>query len=72
MKRVVTFKSQLASILLSLVAVLLVSSCDRRDLEVMASEKTNIRLDFDWMTRFGTRPTGMTVMLWSEGSKTPR
>ena len=58
---------------LCLVVVLLfvASSCDRRPLEVMEPTKAQIRIDVDWLTYFGARPHGMTVMVWGDGWERP-
>jgi hypothetical protein len=45
---------------------LLFSSCDRRPLEVMEPTKAQIRINVDWLTYFGARPHGMTVMVWGD------
>ncbi|MCR4765285.1 MAG: DUF5119 domain-containing protein, partial [Bacteroidaceae bacterium] len=57
------------SILLSL--LLLVTACDRRQLEVMEPTKAQIRIDVDWLKYFGTRPNGMTVMIWGDDWERP-
>ena len=54
------------SILLIAALTLLISSCDRRQLEVMEPTKAQIRIDVDWLTYFGARPHGMTVMIWGD------
>lgn len=51
--------------------LLLMASCNRRPLEVMEPTKTQLRLDVDWMTRYGQKPNGMTVMIWGDGWTKP-
>lgn len=50
-----------------LLTLLLVTSCDRRPLEVYYNDKVVIRVDVDWMRDFGIMPTGMTFMLYKDG-----
>ena len=57
--------SQISMVIIALVT-LLFSSCDRRPLEVMEPTKAQIRIDVDWLTYFGARPHGMTVMVWGD------
>lgn len=54
-----------------LAIALLLASCDRRQLEVMEPTKAQIRIDVDWLTYFGARPHGMTVMVWGDGWERP-
>ena len=58
---------------LCLVVVLLfvASSCDRRPLEVMEPTKAQVLLNVDWITSFGYKPNGMTVMIWGDGWEKP-
>ena len=56
---------------LALLFALLLAACDRRPLEVMEPTKAQIRLDVDWMTLFGYKPNGMTVMVWGDGWTKP-
>lgn len=57
----------LLSVLLVCMAVL--TACgpdsfgDRRDMYVRPTALPRVRIDVDWMSRFGRRPSGMTVML---------
>lgn len=66
--------SSLKSIIYSLV-VLAIVACERRPLEVILDERVRVRIVADWDKNFyplyGTRPNGMTVMLWGEDSTTP-
>lgn len=43
------------------------TSCDRYDIELYYTGKANVRVNMDWQTRFGERPTGMTIMLAKDG-----
>ncbi len=54
-----------------LVLVLLLAGCNRRELEVMEPQKTQLRLDVDWVSKFGYKPNGMTVMIWGDGWTAP-
>ena len=54
-----------------LTIALLLAACDRRPLEVMEPQKAQLRLDVDWMTRYGQKPNGMTVMIWGDGWTKP-
>ena len=54
-----------------LLAALLLTSCDRRDLEVMDPQKVQIRIEVDWLNSYGVRPNGMTVMIWGDGWERP-
>ena len=59
------------SIIITLLAVICFTSCNRRELEVMEPTKTQLRLDVDWMKYFGNKPNGMTVMIWGDGWMRP-
>lgn len=71
MKRTFSIIHSPFSILLIAALTLLISSCDRRQLEVMEPTKAQIRIDVDWLTYFGARPHGMTVMVWGDGWTRP-
>ena len=46
--------------------LLLLTSCDRRPLEVYFENMVQVRVDVDWMSRYGELPSGMTISsLWS-------
>lgn len=45
--------------------LLLLSSCERRDLEEASSDSINVRADIDWTARFGKVPTGMTFGVYN-------
>ena len=57
-------------VLTILLMALLLAGC-RRELEVMEPQKTQLRLDIDWMGHFGSKPNGMTVMIWGDGWAKP-
>ena len=60
--------------LIALIAILL-TSCDRRDLEVVLDEKVHVKLVIDWKVNFqeiyNEQPNGMTVMLWGKHAAAP-
>lgn len=61
---------KLISLLLTAVltaAVGLFSSCDRYEVELYYTGKADVSVDIDWMSRFGERPSGMTIMLAKDG-----
>lgn len=65
----------LKSIVYSLILLTVVTACDRRPLEVLLDETVRVRIVADWDTNFftlyGTRPNGMTVMIWGSNSTAP-
>ena len=61
---------KLISLLLTAVltaAVGLFSSCDRYEVELYYTGKADVSVDIDWESRFGERPSGMTIMLAKDG-----
>lgn len=51
-----------------IIALLLVlTSCERYELEQYYTGKAKVRVNVDWMSHFGERPSGMTVMLAKDG-----
>lgn len=64
MKRVMI---ALIGTVVTIAAMGLMTSCDRYEVERYYTGKADIRLDIDWMSRFGERPSGMTVMLAKDG-----
>ena len=61
---------KLISLLLTAVltaAVGLFSSCDRYEVELYYTGKADVSVDIDWMSRFGERPSGMTIILAKDG-----
>lgn len=52
--------------LIALIALLL-SSCQRYELEHYYSGRADVTVTVDWESRFGERPTGMTIMLAKDG-----
>ena len=59
--------SLLAPVLLIIGATGLMTSCDRYEVELYYSGKADVSVDIDWMSRFGERPSGMTIMLAKDG-----
>lgn len=59
----------------SLACMAVLSACgpdsfgDRRDMRALPKGTPRVRLDVDWMSRFGLRPTGMTVMLAGDNDR---
>ena len=45
----------------------LMTSCERYELEKYYTGKAKVHVDIDWMTDFGERPSGMTIMLAKDG-----
>ena len=59
-----------------LLLMVAMTSCDRRELEVMEPQKARFRLvvdwaDVDWMQYYGSIPSGMTVMLFGDKLSAP-
>ena len=56
---------------LSLIALTCVmalcTACDRYEIELYYTGKADVRVNIDWETRFGEKPTGMTIMLAKDG-----
>lgn len=59
--------SLLAPVLLIIGATGLMTSCDRYEVERYYTGKADVSVDIDWMSRFGERPSGMTIMLAKDG-----
>ncbi|MBO7067149.1 MAG: DUF5119 domain-containing protein [Bacteroidaceae bacterium] len=55
------------TVLAALLVMLALASCTRYELELYYTGKAKVHIDVDWETRFGERPTGMTVMLAKDG-----
>jgi len=56
------------TILLLLAALLLtLTSCERRELEIYYPETVRLRLDIDWTTKYGSLPTGTTLLFSKDG-----
>ena len=49
------------------VLLFLTTSCYREPLELYYDGKADLRITYDWMSKFGSRPDGMTLMLAHEG-----
>ena len=47
----------------SLFAIMLIVSCHREPLELYYDGKADVQITYDWMTKYGNRPDGMTLML---------
>lgn len=59
--------SLLAPVLLMIGATGLTTSCDRYEVELYYTGKADVSVDIDWMSRFGERPSGMTIILAKDG-----
>ncbi len=61
--------------MLGVLALLFITSCERRPLEVLLDDRVRVRIVADWdvnyVALYGNRPNGMTVMLWGENSTAP-
>jgi len=53
--------------LIASIAMLLLPSCNRYELELYSDGKADVHLTNDWMTRFGEHPEGMTLILAKDG-----
>ena len=67
MKRLIRTALLSASLLL-----FLLSSCDRRPLEIYYPDAARIRIDVDWESRFGSVPSGMTMLFFQNGDTLPQ
>ena len=52
--------------------LLLLTSCERRPLEVYFNKVVNVRVDVDWTTYFGEKPSGMTMLLYQDNNELMR
>ena len=59
--------SLLAPVLLIIAAMGLMTSCNRYEVELYYTGKADVSVDIDWESRFGERPSGMTIMLAKDG-----
>ena len=59
--------SLMAPVLLIIGATGLTTSCDRYEVELYYTGTADVSVDIDWMSRFGERPSGMTIMLAKDG-----
>ena len=64
MKKII---SLLAPVLLIIGMAGLTASCDRYEVERYYTGTADVSVDIDWMSRFGERPSGMTIMLAKDG-----
>jgi len=56
------------TILLLLAGLMLTfTSCERRELEIYYPETVRLRIDVDWLSKYSTMPTGMTLLLSKDG-----
>lgn len=55
----------------TLLVLLLLTACDRRPLEVIVEKDIHVRINVDWASRFGQRPSGMTVRLYPADGSAP-
>lgn len=53
--------------LLALALCLLLGACSRYELELYFDGRANLDLTFDWLSRYGEQPEGMTVMMAHDG-----
>lgn len=56
---------------LAVLVTLLLTACDRRPLEVIVERNTHVRINVDWASHFGQRPSGMTVRLYPADGSAP-
>ena len=47
----------------------LIMSCNREPLELYYDGKADVKITYDWMTKYGNRPDGMTLMLAHDSDK---
>jgi len=59
--------SLMAPVLLIIGATGLTTSCDRYEVELYYTGKADVSVDIDWESRFGERPSGMTIILAKDG-----
>lgn len=61
-------KSLKASIvsMISIVSIALLSSCERRPLEVYYENLVTVKVELDWLDHFGMRPNGMVMLVYDE------
>ena len=48
---------------IAITALLVLNSCYREPLELYHDGKADVQITYDWMSRYGERPDGMTLML---------
>lgn len=51
----------------AIAAMGLMTSCDRYEVELYYTGKADVSVDIDWESRFGERPSGMTIILAKDG-----
>lgn len=52
-------------------ALLVLTGCCRRPIEVIVEKDTHVRINVDWTSHFGERPSGMTVRLYPVDGSAP-
>jgi hypothetical protein len=52
-------------------ALLVLTGCCRRPIEVIVEKDTHVRINVDWTSHFGERPSGMTVRLYPADGSAP-
>jgi hypothetical protein len=52
-------------------ALLVLTGCCRRPIEVIVEKDTHVRINVDWTSHFGERPSGMTVKLYPADGSAP-
>lgn len=50
----------------AMAALLLLTACERRPLEVYTQDMAAVAVEVDWMKYFGQRPSGMTLLVYDE------
>ncbi len=61
-------RSSMAAVLF-ITVLLTLTGCDREPLELYYDGKSDTKITYDWLTEFGTRPDGMTLMLTHDGDE---
>ena len=56
-------------IYLAIVLTMVLTGCERRPLEVYYHNIARVRVDVDWDTYFGEKPSGMTMLLYKDGDQ---
>ena len=56
-------------IYLAIVLTMMLTGCERRPLEVYYHNVARVRVNVDWETYFGEKPSGMTMLLYKDGDQ---
>ena len=56
-------------IYLAIVLTMVLTGCERRPLEVYYHNVARVRVNVDWETYFGEKPSGMTMLLYKDGDQ---